>query len=979
MTHLDSRAYEVGKKLLTFKSQDGISMLSPDKWSQMLFEKMMANENFRVAALRFTDVAPTLKDDSDLMIHLSTYFGNVGGFEGLIGRKIPTNKLVGKMVAPIVRHNIRTMARTFIAGETIDHGIEHFEKLHKQGLACSIDLLGEAVINSTEAQGYTDAYHEAVEKIADAAKDWPETGFPEKDSIGPIARANVSVKLTALYEHVDPKAHDHCVEVLSKRLLKIVRKAKEHNAYVHVDVEHYHLLPLTTAVFKNVLMHEDVRDYPHVGIVLQAYLKDTEKNFDDLLAFAKERGTPFTIRLVKGAYWDFEQAFAEQMGWPCPVYSEKAESDVCFEKITRKLLEAFPTVRPAIGSHNARSLGVAVATAEELGMDKRDIEFQVLHGMAEPYRDGLKEMGFRVRQYCPVGEFIPGMSYLVRRLLENTANQSFIAQNAQEEGVSADTLLAPPEVKGDVKEHEYSFENMPEKDYSQADVRKRLTETTYNFRKKLPLTVRPMIGGKKVKGKGKKISLTCPWVTDLTVSHVELADQKQADEALKAAKKAQESWHMMGFEKRAGLLERAADLMEERWNELFAIQVFEASKDWAHADADIAEAIDFLRYYAQQARELEGNFQPQSVWGEENRIYYKPKGVALVIAPWNFPLAISTGMTAAALVTGNTVLYKPAEQTCANGQFMAEIFQEAGFPRDVFHFLPAKGSEVGSYLVAHPDVSLIAFTGSRQVGLNILETAGKVQDGQRDVKKCVIEMGGKNAIIVDSDADLDEAVPGVVHSAFGFQGQKCSACSRAIVVGSAYDNFVERLSQMVKDMRVGTPLDPTSDVTAVIDSAAKEKIESYIQIGHEDGALLAQAPKPDIVGHFVPPTVFTDLKEDSRLTYEEVFGPVLAIYRAKNIEEALAMATDSDYALTGGLFSRNPKNIDYIRANYRVGNLYINRGNTGALVSRQPFGGGAMSGTGTKAGGPDYLLHFVEPRTITENTMRRGFAPKENE
>jgi RHH-type proline utilization regulon transcriptional repressor/proline dehydrogenase/delta 1-pyrroline-5-carboxylate dehydrogenase len=332
-------------------------------------------------------------------------------------------------------------------------------------------------------------------------------------------------------------------------------------------------------------------------------------------------------------------------------------------------------------------------------------------------------------------------------------------------------------------------------------------------------------------------------------------------------------------------------------------------------------------------------------------------------------------MVAAALVTGNAVLYKPSSLSAVNGWQLFSLLREAGVPDGVLNFIPGRGEVAGSFLVEHRRVAFIAFTGSREVGLDIIERAGRTRPGQRIVKRVVAEMGGKNAIIVDADADLDLAVPGVVQSAFGYQGQKCSACSRAIVLVDCYDRFVARLAEAVKSIAVGPTEDPANFMGAVIDSRARERILAEIEAGRKEGvvAVLGDVPAGD---NYVPPTVLIDLPAGSRLLREEIFGPVLAVVRARDLDEALAIANDSDYALTGGLFSRSPATIDRVRAEFRVGNLYINRGITGAIVGRQPFGGFRLSGVGSKAGGPDYLLQFVEPRVVTENTMRRGFTPE---
>lgn len=971
----EQRIQEIGKSLLEYSSSS-FSGLNITNWSQALIDKMMTNESFRVASLRFTDVAPTLRNDEEFMSHLTSYFAEVGNLKGFIGSTIPGSGFLARVVAPLVRRNIKSMAHTFIAGETLDESLHTFKKLHNNNLACSIDLLGEAVISKKEADNFTESYKKAIVEIANATKHWNTPQYPETDRIGKIARANVSIKLSALYEHVNTTAHNHTVEELCKRYRALLDVAMEHNVYIHIDTEQYNLLPVTLDVFETVLMEEKYKKYPHVGIVCQAYLKDSEALLHHLIRFATKRGTPFSIRLVKGAYWDYEQAMAEQKNWPCPVFSIKEDTDANFEKLINILIKAYPKIRPCIGSHNARSLAVAIEAIQRYNLQIADVEFQMLYGMADNFRNALRSMGYRVRQYCPIGEFIPGMSYLVRRLLENTANQSFLKlHNKQKE--TADTLLKEPKFSK-VSPQPYSgFLNHPLKDFSIEEERLNAENAIKKYSFNKPATVTPFINGKKVQVK-ESIMINCPWQNDKIISEVKLATTQEAELAISSANKAFNNWRDMGAIKRAEILKKAAKIANKRWSELFAAQVYEASKDWNHADADIAEGIDFINYYAEQAPLINKNYQPQSKWGEINKTIYEPRGVITVIAPWNFPFAISAGMTSAALAAGNTVIYKPAEQTSYTGQLLNEIYQEAGIPKGVFNFVSGKGEEIGKFLVEHKDIAGVAFTGSREVGLEIYKNAAIVQKGQNHLKKCVIEMGGKNALIIDSDADLDEAVPATVSSAFAFQGQKCSACSRVIVIGSAYEPFIKRIKDMVESLQVGNPTNPANDINAVIDNEAYQKIHKYIDIGKKDGELLAKANISKLEdGHFITPHVFINLKEGSKLTTDEVFGPVLSIYQADTVEQAVEMAMDSEYALTGGAFSRNPQTLDYIKQHFKVGNLYINRGTTGALVSRQPFGGAALSGTGTKSGGADYLLNFLEARTITENTMRRGFAPKD--
>jgi RHH-type transcriptional regulator, proline utilization regulon repressor / proline dehydrogenase / delta 1-pyrroline-5-carboxylate dehydrogenase len=430
-------------------------------------------------------------------------------------------------------------------------------------------------------------------------------------------------------------------------------------------------------------------------------------------------------------------------------------------------------------------------------------------------------------------------------------------------------------------------------------------------------------------------------------------------------------------EHRAQLLERVAAIMERRRFELSAVEVFEVGKAWEEADGDIRDAMDFCLFYAQQMRILGRPQLTQHVLGEESYQHYWPRGVALVIAPWNFPIAILTGMVSAAIVTGNTVIMKPAEPSSITGALLMEMFEEAGVPPGVLNYLPGHGSVIGQHLVDHPEVVMIAFTGSREVGLRIWESAGKTRPGQRELKRVVCEMGGKNAIIVDSDADLDETIVDSIYSAFGYQGQKCSALSRLIVLEENYDRVMERLLAAAASLRVGNPENPGITVGPVIDERAYRRILEMIEIGKKEATLAYQAKDVPNDGYFIPPTIFTDVKPNARIAREEIFGPVLSVIKVRDLDEALEVANGTDYALTAGFFSRSPANIERIKAGLVAGNVYINRSCTGAVVGRHPFGGFKMSGGGTKAGGGDYLLQFLIPRIVTENIMRHGFAPEE--
>ena len=604
-------------------------------------------------------------------------------------------------------------------------------------------------------------------------------------------------------------------------------------------------------------------------------------------------------------------------------------------------------------------------------------EFQMLFGMAEPVKHAVRRMGYAVREYTPVGALIPGMAYLVRRLLENTSNEGFLRKTFAE-GTERDLLLAGPqpwpgETPPVEQEGTAPFRNEAPLDFSRKDCRDECRAAIEQVRANLGRHYPALVGGRETNGSEKIVSVN-PAEPQQIVGEIASVSREDVAEALAAARAAQPSWEKLGARARAGFLFRAAEIARSRRKELMAWQIFETGKNWAEADADVCEAIDFFEYYGREMLRLGEPFKLGNAPGEDNRYFYRARGVALVIAPWNFPLAISAGMVSAALVTGNTVLYKPSSASPVIGWQLVAILREAGLPDGVLNFIPGRGEVVGGRLAEHAGIDLIVFTGSREVGLGLVERAGRPAAGARSVKRVIAEMGGKNAIIVDADADLDQAVAGVMQSAFGYQGQKCSACSRVIVLAGYYERFLERLTEAVKGIRVGPAEDPANFMGPLIDRTSRERVERYLTLARQQGRIAVQGEAPQ--GEcYVAPAVVIDLPADSTILREEIFGPLLAVVKAKDMDEALAIANDSDYALTGGLYSRSPANIRKAAREFAAGNLYINRGITGAIVGRQPFGGFMMSGVGSKAGGPDYLLQFMEPRVVTENTLRRGFSP----
>lgn len=989
---LERRIRQTGLWLYQLIEDETPSIFRKDYWTGKVIDWSMHNEAFKVEMFRFIDVFPYLTRPESVAKHLQEYFCRPDQcFPAALQwglRQLSPTSLAAKMVAKSMAKNIESMGAQFISGATPQEALETLEGLRAQGMAFTVDLLGEAVVSCAEEEVYLSRYLELLDFLGHASSRWtPLGGGSGSLDWGFAPKVNISLKPSALYSQMNPVAFDYGVERAKERLRPIFRKAMQWGAFVCLDMEHTALKNMTLALYRSLMEEPEFRDYPHTGLVIQAYLRDSEEDLRSIIEWARKRGRRCTVRLVKGAYWDAEVVWARHNHWPIPVFTCKPETDAQFEKLARILLENHGVVSCACASHNIRSLAYVLELSKELKVPSDRLEYQILYGMAEPVRSALKKAGLPLRLYTPIGEIIPGMAYLVRRLLENTSNESFLRLSFSE-GVSREDLLRNPlEVLAQrsqettartsiAKEAVAPFANEPPWDWTQARVRRDFQQALTKVRKSFPVKVPLVVGGVKITG-DSVFSSTNPNDTREVVGLVASAGRREAQEAIRAAKEAFESWRNTTPQERAAYLFKAAQIARSYRFELAALQVFEVGKSWKEADADVCEAIDFLEYYGREMIRLGTPRRMGHVPGEISHLFYEPRGVTAVIAPWNFPLAISTGMTSAALVAGNTVVYKPASQSPVTGWRMVRLFQEAGLPSGVLNFVPGPGSVVGEVLVTHPDVAAIAFTGSRDVGLNILRKAHDTSPSAQMIKNVVAELGGKNAIIVDADADLDEAVVHVLHSAFGYQGQKCSACSRLIVLEENYDKLLARLKAAAESLELGPVEDPRNMMGAVIDAGAKAKILEYIEIGRSEGKVLLERHFGHANGHYVPLVIFTDIQPHHRLAQEEIFGPVLSILKVNSFDEALDVANGTPYALTGAVFSRSPENIDKAKKTFRVGNLYINRGCTGAIVGRHPFGGFKMSGIGSKAGGPDYLLQFMVPRNVVENTLRRGFAPKE--
>ena len=1113
----ERRVFEVGRDFLAEARSHKTGLLSRRFWNDKLMDWSMKDEAFKVQLFRFVDAFPNFTTPEEIYDHLIDFMSQPG-VKPPPGMQLGL-KAGGAMkgtVAKTMAAQITGMAEKFIAGTDAADAKDKLRRMWDSGMAFSVDLLGEACISDAEADAYQQKYLDLVQNLPKWVNDWPANGRLERDHLGHIPRTNVSIKVSSLAARTDPIAFDRCIEESMKRIVPILEAARDGGVFINFDMEAYATKDLTIEIFKRCCETVDF----DAGLAMQAYLRSGDDDARNIIEWSKAKGRVVTVRLVKGAYWDYETIHAEQMGWPQPVWPTKAETDACFERMTRAFIESTPKpvgwasahhpnedrpasdgglkptlqggVKLALGSHNLRSIAVALAELEKQNLPESAIELQMLYGMADPLKAAAVDRELRVREYVPVGEMVPGMAYLVRRLLENTSNESWLkagflsnatpeellanparpraadgrgrsatARDASADGheSSADGhegsvadhegLMDGREGSADVHEsavdiHDASaavhdgaadvrrarrhglsaavdaegfdppiFFTEPLRDFSDAGQRDAFADAvraatvpnveditaTRHDREGVPQGSSAGKPAANSAGSTSKVDSAKPDVGSTAASPVALPNGRASlRDVVERAKAALPTWRDTPAIDRARCLAKAADLMRKRRDELAGIVIKESGKPWREADADVCEAIDFCEYYAREAVHL---FEPRRLGrfvGEHNEERVEPRGVCVVISPWNFPLAIACGMATASLVCGNPTILKPAEQTPGIARVLCEILWKAGVPRDVLHFLPGEGETVGAALARHEDVAMIAFTGSAAVGRDILKAAVEHPPRGMLMRHVVCETGGKNAVIVDASADLDEAVVGVRDSAFGFAGQKCSACSRAIVVNSVYDAFIHRLVESTKSLSVGDPLDSSTDVGPVIDDDAANKITDYIGRGQGEATLafpnVAAGPAPRVEDQpasdargrprgydrvnnkpLIGPHVFRDVPPDTSIATDEIFGPVLAVIRAADFDDAMRIALSNDYRLTGGVYTRRPSHLEKARREFRVGNLYLNRGCTGALVARQPFGGFGQSGLGTKAGGRDYLRQFIVPRVVTENTMRRGFAP----
>ena len=907
------------------------------------------------------------------------------------------DSLPAKLFALTARRSAMIMAGSFIAGSNVAEAVRNIQRLRDRQMAFTIDVLGEAALSTSEGEAYQQVYLDLVSKLPAHAARWKSEPLVDAGDGQALPRVNVSVKITSLYPGFDPIANAAAAARAKEVLRPILRTGMQHGEHIHIDMEHYAIKDLTLDVFEELLLEPEFRDYPHFGIVLQAYLKDAERDGARIIEFARRRGTPLWVRLVKGAYWDSETVWAAQRHWPVPVWEQKWQSDACYERMTRQLLSNYEHVRCAFASHNVRSLCHAIAVQQLLHVPGWAFELQMLYGMGDPIKYAAVQMGQRCRIYTPYGNLLAGMAYLIRRLLENTANESFLRQSADDDA-NEDALLVNPEPVGarrataleqstpGIIRYEFEepimepFENVANADFSLPVTRQQMQAGLAQARAELGREIPLVIGGAAVTT-GTWREVRNPSRPKEVVARIAQADEAGVRRAVEAAATALRTWRQVPAAQRAAHVARIGELLERRRFELSALLALECGKTWREADADVSEAVDYCRYYAQEMVRIGAHRRRRDIEGETNEYFYTPRGVVAVLSPWNFPLCLLANMTTAAVVTGNTVVMKPASAASATAAKFMGICAAAGLPAGVVNYLPGPGTLVGEALVKHPQVAVIAFTGSREVGGRINRLAAENPTMRPALKKVIAEMGGKNAIIVDSDADLDEAIKGIIASALSYAGQKCSAASRVIALDAVHDRLVERLVEAARSKGVGPADEATTVIPPVIDQAAYDSIRAYIEIGKQESRCVLAVDTSKLVqetgGYYVGPHIFADVPPGARIAQEEIFGPVLSVIRVRDFAEAIRVFNGTAYALTGGVFSRSPANLERARAECECGNLYINRAITGSRVDLQPYGGFKMSGVGTKAGGPDYLIQYCEARTVTENTLRRGFAPSE--
>ena len=961
---IEERTQQLGRELL---AEAGRYRPGPaERVQDWLLGLTAANERFRGRLLRYLDVLASLDYDSsgaEAKRLAAEYFGDEfpdlpRGLRWLL-RLARDEHVPARVMGESSRRGAELFARRFITPPGAEAMAGTIRQLRDHGRFPSFDLLGEAVLSDREAEAYLARYLELIGRLGND----PAAG---ELTPGGVFALQVSLKLSSLTAHFSPVDPEGTIARARPPLEAILEAADRAGVGVTVDMEQFEYRDLTWELFTRTFARgERFGGWPGAGIVLQAYLREVDAHADALVAFARSRGVPYQVRLVKGAYWDYETIVAEASGWTPPVFTRKAATDAAFERVLARLVGAHPALHVAVGSHNARAHALAEALAEASGLPAQAVEHQTLFRTAEGTSRALAGLGWAARDYVPSGELLPGMAYLVRRVLENSSQAGVLL--AGRTGASPEDLLRPPPALDpappEPPEPPGGFARAPEARWFDPDFcaafAAALDATRARWGGRFPLHV----GGAEASA-AETVAVRSPSHPDgEPVGFVEFAGAEGARRAIAVAAAGARGWEATPVAERASILRRAAGLLEARGHEFAAWIVHEGGRDRAGAWTEVEEAADFLRYYAGQAEALFGDFGGRIA----------PRGVVGVIPPWNFPLAIPCGMTAAALACGNAAILKPAEQTPLLGLRLVALLHEAGVPRDALIALPGRGETAGAALAESPEVAMVAFTGSRGVGTLLHDAVARVEPtGEVVTKTLVAEMGGKNAIIVFPDADPDEVVDGVMRSAFGHANQKCSAASRVLVAESVYEMIRDRLVEAARSLRTGPADAPETQINPVIDAEARARLVRDAQTARSECEVLLDRFEEHAGdgGLSLGPLVVelpAARAQAARTTTEELFGPILALIPFATEEEAYAVANGTDYGLTAGIFSRSPATIERASRAIEAGNVYANRSITAARVGVEPFGGVKMSGTGPKAGGSDYLWAFVRRTDVPPN------------
>jgi len=890
-------------------------------------------------------------------------------------------RLVSKAGEPVIRqamrHAMKIMGKQFVLGRTIEEALKVAKPLRNTGYRFSFDMLGEAAHTMKDAEKYFAAYRDALSHMAASDTD----NITENTEKSIFERPSISIKLSAIHPRYEEMNLQRVLTELLPKLTELAKMAKAANLGLTIDAEEMDRLDLSLDVFKALAQQSELNNWNGLGLAVQAYSRRALPVLEFLRDLAAATARIIPVRLVKGAYWDTEIKRAQEAGLEdYPVFTRKASTDVSYLACAKFMLENRQQFYPQFASHNAHTL----ATVSVMAKDKTGYECQRLHGMGQALFDQVTSpdnLGLPARIYAPVGSHEDLLAYLVRRLLENGANSSFVNRLNDDRLPIAD-IIADPVVKvsklatianpaipapGEIFAPRTNSQGVAL--WHQA-TRETLINQVEQHSKQLPLSY-PLIDGKECQGE-KPNDILAPYDHGIVVGQASNATQKQIAQALQAAKTGQKSWNDIGGSERAKALRKAAALYEENQAQLVSLLVREAGKTLDNAIGDIREAVDFLRYYADQAEQkFTGPTSLPGPTGERNEILLQGRGVFTCIAPWNFPLAIFTGQISAALAAGNAVVAKPAEQTPLIASAAIKLLHQAGVHPSALQFLPGNGATIGAGLVSDPRTTGVAFTGSTETARAINKS---LADRRGAIPAFIAETGGMNAMLADSSALPEQVVRDVVYSAFDSAGQRCSATRLLFVQSDSAKRVIEMLQGAVEELRIGNPQNYATDVGPVIDKLAKTTLEKHKAKMAKMTKTLIDLPLPDQcqAGTFVSPAVYQ--LEDISILTREVFGPVLHVieYSSDRIGEVCDAINNTGYGLTFGLHTRIEQTAREVANRIDAGNIYINRNQIGAVVGAQPFGGHGLSGTGPKAGGPNYLTRFASEKVISTDTTASG-------